>query len=49
MEKHGDDDEGFYDSGFRVKSYGGFRDGVVRSNPAMNDWVPGTGDYFDQV
>ncbi|KAK1422050.1 hypothetical protein QVD17_24908 [Tagetes erecta] len=47
MEKHGDDDDGLYDLGFRVRSYGGFRDQVVKSNPAMNDWVPAS-DYFDQ-
>ncbi|KAL8245849.1 hypothetical protein R6Q59_007065 [Mikania micrantha] len=45
-EKHGDD--GLYDLRLQIGSYGGYRDQVFKSNPATNDWIPSSGDYFDQ-
>ncbi|KAI3760952.1 hypothetical protein L1987_51356 [Smallanthus sonchifolius] len=43
-----DGDDGFYELRLQIGSYGGFRDQIFKSNPATNDWIPSSGDYFDQ-
>ncbi|KAI3768303.1 hypothetical protein L2E82_18868 [Cichorium intybus] len=41
-------DDGVYDLRLPTGVDGRNRDYIVKSNPAMNDWIPSSGDYFQQ-
>ena len=40
---------GSYDIRLHTGTNGVYKNRVVKSNPATNDWVPSSGDYYDQV
>ncbi|KAK9054119.1 hypothetical protein SSX86_025196 [Deinandra increscens subsp. villosa] len=42
------EEDGLYDLRLQDGSYGGFGDRAFKSNPATNDWIPSSGDYYDQ-
>lgn len=46
-EENGDDD--LYDLRLQIGADGRYRDHIVKSNPATNDWIPSSGDCYDQV
>ncbi|KAL7603335.1 uncharacterized protein LOC111896377 [Lactuca sativa] len=45
-EENGDDD--LYDLRLQIGADGRYRDHIVKSNPATNDWIPSSGDCYDQ-
>ncbi|KVH92486.1 uncharacterized protein LOC112515496 [Cynara cardunculus var. scolymus] len=42
-------DNGLYDLRLQIGINGGYRDHIFKSNPATNDWVPSSDDYYDQL
>ncbi|KAI3669775.1 hypothetical protein L6452_41173 [Arctium lappa] len=42
-------DSGLYDLRLQIGINGRYRDRTFKSNPATNDWVPSSGDYYDQL
>ncbi|KAJ9562423.1 hypothetical protein OSB04_007583 [Centaurea solstitialis] len=47
--RDGNGDNSLYDLRLQIRVNGGYRDHSIKSNPATNDWIPSSGDYYDEM